>query len=342
MRPMEAQVGAYMEAIEFAMAEHGNNQLELRLLTPEQITSQPGALFDFFDLCPVLERTVSPDLPVACVQAHDVRTGQSLWMPAELALHPFPNNSGQAIFGTSTNGLASGNTEDEAVLHGTLEFIERDIKSFDHLHTMSTLVDIDVPGSDASSLKVKIEEAGLELIVRYTANRYSVAYFDAFVLEQFDEHPIAISAGAGAHLLPEVAAVRAISEAAQSRLTHIHGGRDDIIGRHNFFEAAGRAAEIESTGALRTRLRESDSPLSYNDLVSSPQVVSFESISEAKTLVLDQLERVGVEQVLTVRLTPPSLPLSVVHVMAPTLEHFKPTLKRVGPRLARYLKTGAP
>ena len=51
---------------------------------------------------------------------------EEMWVPASAVFHPYVSRLDLALFRTSTNGLASGNNLEEAVLHGLLEVVERD------------------------------------------------------------------------------------------------------------------------------------------------------------------------------------------------------------------------
>ena len=48
--------------------------------------------------------------------------------------------------------------------------------------------------------------------------------------------------------------MRAITEAAQSRLSYIHGARDDLVNRANFFALRGHDAERIETFRMRERV----------------------------------------------------------------------------------------
>jgi ribosomal protein S12 methylthiotransferase accessory factor len=59
-----------------------------------------------------------------------------------------------------------------------------------------------------------------------------------------------VNFGSGAHLSPTVAAIRAITEAAQARLTFIHGSRDDLTERA-YVRGANHEALLSYFTALR-------------------------------------------------------------------------------------------
>jgi len=82
--------------------------------------------------------TSNASLLLAAVQ--ELETGDDCTIPAELIYYPAPD-VGQSLFGSSTNGLASGNSVLEASIQALLELIERDIWSFELVRSSSRLVD---------------------------------------------------------------------------------------------------------------------------------------------------------------------------------------------------------
>ncbi|WP_086824496.1 YcaO-like family protein [Allokutzneria sp. NRRL B-24872] len=319
VRPEEARVGALMEAIEFARAEYGARTVEVFDSTPHEVASQPGAEFDFVDLCPLLGRQVDPHGRLVCVMAEDIVDGTRIALPAELVFSPYKENPGQRIFGTSTNGLSSGNTVEEATLHGLAEVIERDVNAFNHIADRSRLVKLDNPPPEIAELVAKVEAAGLRAVLRYTPNEFGLPYVAGFILEPGDDVPIAIAHGAGLHPVRDIAAVRGLCEAAQSRLTGIHGGRDDLLAGGRYTPRAGDVA------ALRARVTDATDAVRYSEIPTHPVT----SIDSALQLLLDRLQRKVYRVILSTMDS-----LAAVRVIVPGLESLTHGLNRVGPRLA--------
>ncbi len=333
----EARVGAYMEAIEFARAEPRNNDVEVVVSTPRAIQAQATARFEFVQLCPVLGRPVAPEEPIACVRAHDIGTGEPVLIPAELVFNPMPPDDGQAVFGTGSNGLCSGNSVAEATVHGLFELLERDVRSFNYVRDDSRLVDLGSCGPDLRQLADRFAASGLEAVLRYTPGEFGFPYFDGFVLEPSDDAPITIAHGAGLHLITEIAAVRALAEAAQSRLSFIHGGRDDLVNRHEYFAQQEPGVERETVAGARTRVLDPTGTVRYSDIVCPP--IATAGPAEVIDEITAALRRRGLSQALRVVLSLPDDPLAVVRVIVPGLEVFRPVLRRVGPRLARFAES---
>jgi len=335
VRAAEAQVGAYMEAIEFAVAEYRNRNIEMFLSTPRKVASQLGFAYDFVDFCPILGKAIDPDGPLACVFAQDIATGQVLTVPAELIFSPFSENPGQRIFGTSTNGLSSGNTVDEASVHGIAEIVERDVQAFNFMRNTSRLVRRDCEVDTLDPLFDRVEQAGLAAVLRYTPSVIKLPYFQGFIMEPSDDAPIAISTGSGLHLCRNIAAVRGVAEAAQSRLSYIHGGRDDLIERFKYFGADGRQTELEAVARLRQDVNDTREAVDYSSIKDANQEIH--SIDSALECLLERLRSSGFGQVLRVVLSKNDSPPAVVKIVIPGMESFQPALKRAGPRLSRYI-----
>ncbi len=330
--PEEAQVGAYMEAIEFAYAERRRFQSDIFLSTPAKIAAQDSFSCEFVDLCPLWRTDVNPDEPIDSVLATDLMTQVKVAIPAELVFAPFPEIRGQALFGTGTNGLCSGNSIDEAALHGLCEVIERDVQAFNFMRDDSLFVSKKGLPSKVAALTDKIRAAGLTPVLRYTPNEFGLPYFQGYIItDEYD--PITISHGTGLHLSAEIAAVRAISEAAQSRLSYIHGGRDDLVHRAQFFAEHGKETERQAVARMRQMTLDESASISFAEIPHHPCTSIRKGIHELAA----RLTRSGIGQILYVQLTPPSSGLVVVKVIVPKLECFNPRQKRVGARLVHRI-----
>lgn len=156
LRPSEAKIGAYMESIEFSLAESKKHQCNIKkyLIKDVQATLPPGLPLSSFGA--KLGVKLSPDDEIYCVMATDVISGSESLIPAELIFHPV-NLVGQRSFfgGTTTNGLCSGNSKLEAIIHGVCEVLERDVKSFDIINDTSALVDRNTEPESIQGLRKK-------------------------------------------------------------------------------------------------------------------------------------------------------------------------------------------
>jgi len=339
LRATEAKIGAYMEAIEFSLAQYNTAQLKLLKTTPRQIIGSHEGRIEFSQFCMLYGFSADADSLIMAIEAEDILRRQKVLVPAELVFIPYPENPGQQLFGESSSGLASGNELVEASVHAVCELMERDTQAFNHLYDRSRLVNLDSCSAEAKALVNKISGSGLSLAVRHTENCFGLACFQAFIMEESSQAPISVATGSGLHPIKEIALIRAICEAAQSRLSHIHGGRDDIIERVKYFEKKGRSVELQAISSLRTAATSRNQMIDYSSI--GCQEAAIPTIESAWELLIERLQRVGLSTVLRVLLSKASDDITVVRVIIPGLETFEPGLKRVGPRLSTYVKQSA-
>ena len=333
----EARVGAFMEAIEFAFAEFGRSALNLRTVPASEVFEGPDRVDSILDFCPIMGTEIELDAAVSCVEAVDVRTGEAFLVPSELVYLPFPEPlQTQRYFSSNSNGLCSGNSILEATVHGLAEVIERDCLSFMFVDDQTALVGADTLPSYLQAVGEKVRAAGLELYLRFNANVFGIPFFRAIVAEQKSANPIYISDGFGCNLSKEIAATRAICEALQSRLSFIHGGRDDLLKRYQLFAEMPDEERANYAKRLQREVSRQDKLIDFEEIPDSSD--SATDLSSALELMLGLLEQNGVRRVLRVVFTLPEHPLQVLRVLAPGLECFNQTSRRVGVRLRNYVR----
>lgn len=124
----------------------------------------------------------------------------------------------------------------EATLHGIYEVVERDAVSTLNVDgqlymTPQTCHFIDletVSDKLVKNLHCMLSEAEIKLLLIWVKSPIPVHTFMAVFLDQRSfSHSSLVNVGYGSHLSLSVAATRAITEAAQSRSTFIHGSRQD-------------------------------------------------------------------------------------------------------------------
>jgi len=333
----EARVGAYMEAIEYAFAEYNRASLKVSTVPAGHIyegRTRPESILDF---CPTMNAEIDLEGPIASVEATDICSGEMFLVPAELVFLPFPAKlQGKRYFGSNSNGLASGNSILEATVHGLAELIERDICSFQAINDHSKLVSNRSLPSAIRSIQSNLTSVGMNLYVRHQANIFEVPYFMAVVAEKESRDPIYISVGYGCHPLKDIAVTRAVCEALQSRLSFIHGGRDDLLNRHKRFARFSTKTRMSYAEDLLIKVSRNGSTLQFSELPDRSRSVS--DLNSAQAVLIDTLARNGLKRVLRVVYTPSDSPLHVVRILVPGLECFTETTARVGFRLRNYVR----
>ncbi|HTZ44682.1 MAG TPA: YcaO-like family protein [Jatrophihabitans sp.] len=218
-----AKVSAVMEGIELWHAEYAHPPVTHRRI--------PAAELDLS--CHIEEVTTRPSLltgttPLDWVDAVGLSSGRRMPLPIDLVCFTAPDEETWRPAGLwpTSNGLASGNCLPEAALHALYEVIERDAISQQVPGAPERYVDLDsVDNAACAQMVQQIRRAGATLLVTQLPNRFGVPCFGAQVWSP--DFPV-ITLGWGAHLAADIAVSRAITEAAQSRLTAIVGSRDDL------------------------------------------------------------------------------------------------------------------
>lgn len=228
-RHVDAQVSAHMEAIE---AWHAENPAVVFRRAPATELRRAGEPF----VSPrrleghTAVTQAGPGLVLDWVGGEVVSTGQPIWIPAFAAYYCRHQHHSYSF-----NGLASGNHIVEARLHGLYEIIERDTLARLSVRgqvqrSRFGVIDLETVDDDVvGALCERVRRAGLTLVLLRVAIDLPTQTFMAVILDPAPfGHASTVNLGAGTHLSPAVAAVRAITEAAQSRLTFIHGSREDL------------------------------------------------------------------------------------------------------------------
>ncbi|MET7457830.1 YcaO-like family protein [Streptomyces sp. NPDC005574] len=156
-------------------------------------------------------------------------SGKQVLMPVDLVRRRAqrPQWSPDLLRATST-GLACGNTRDEALLHALFEVVERDVLYRDgqaggRRRTLIAPGTIDDP--HAQEVIGRLLSAGMALEIALVDGPYALPVCVAYLWSE--DYPV-VFAGGGCHNSPAIALARAVTEAAQSRLTAIAGTRDDL------------------------------------------------------------------------------------------------------------------
>jgi ribosomal protein S12 methylthiotransferase accessory factor YcaO len=132
---------------------------------------------------------------------------RDIWVPSQKAFH-FSNLDEPQVVQETSNGLASGNTPEEACLHALLEIIERD-----GCYTMFTALDRiftlpDDPNDPIGAIIEKYRAKGLHPAFIDLTSDFGVPTYKAFI--QLPDGTIL--SGSGAHLNGRIALNRAICE----------------------------------------------------------------------------------------------------------------------------------
>lgn len=325
-----AKASAMMEGFERYSAERQDSD-EIILSSVNEISSK-GDYIDpkSLNLPKEFEKKDISDIRLEWSMAHDLITDKDYYIPTNAIYHPYTHdNNVESLFKSNTNGLASGNILEEAILHGIFEVIERDAWSiFELTHKNYSQIDLDTIESETIN----------ETIEKFTSNGINIKLMD--FTADIDVPTIAASAddtvtrdaglltlGIGTHLDPEVAILRALTEVAQSRATQINGAREDTV-RADFAREAGyeRMKRIN-----KYYFKQEEEQISLSDIENK----STTSINEDLEIVKNELTSNEIKHVLYHDLTRPELDVSVVRVVIPEMELYALDQSRAGYRFLR-------
>ncbi len=309
----EAKISAFMEAAE---TWHGETiTLPLKLASFDEL-KRGHRVIDVAGLPRSRLGAFNPARQILWIEGASLADGEALWVPMELVSTNFtlPQPQGSFAFPANTNGLASGNTLTEAVLHALCELIERDALSLWRLggtpaRRAAKLDPTTVDSEPCRVLLAHYAAAGLDIGLWDVTSDLGVPVFCCAVAERSDM-TVEAEIGAGCHPDREIALLRALTEAAQARTTRIAGSRDDFIP-----QSYGSAAKMARNRTARLWL--ADPPRrSFHDVPN----VSGATIAGDLERVLERLRGQGITQVVGVDLTKPDIGLPVARVVAAGLE----------------------
>jgi len=330
---VDAEVGAYMEALEFFFAEPGTGRVSTRWGSVRDVAGHEHADDAILDFVPLLQREIDPDGSLLLASVRDLESGGECAIPAELIFYPAPD-VGQSLFGSSTNGLASGNSVLEATIQALLELIERDIWSFEFVRSASKLVETASLPDDVLEIVERAERNDLQLKVRFIPNDYGMPFFAAFLFDLNNPSRKTFNGGWACDLDRDRALVRAVTEAAQSRVAFIHGGRKVPGSR-----AAGFTVEAQQREAklVRRHMLGVSDPRQQASLIDIPDLAVAGTLQQKLEAVIGRLRSVVQEPIYRAVFTAPESPLQVIRLVVPLLENLKETRVRVGRRLKRAI-----
>src|SRR5690606_37210403 len=163
----EARAAAVMEAVEFAIAEQP--RLAAITATARSMAAAGQALYLAQDLLP-LGRPLDPDRAISWVEGRAMFDQAPVWVPRAAVTMDAQASDLPGICHT-TNGLASGNTRAEALLHGLCELVERDATTLWYLSSAAvrTASRVDPAAFDSPALE--------QLVARIAASGLAVRIF---------------------------------------------------------------------------------------------------------------------------------------------------------------------
>lgn len=302
---VSARGAAALASLERARAEQP--PLDVRLESAVELSTREP-LVDPQLWATRLGSTWSPERVVPWVRARELLRDGAAYVPLEcVRWRPaLPELPGGGNFLAHPTGLAAGATEDEALLFGLLEVIERDA---DQLYAFAG-------SADWQARRLSLEDVDVPLLVGLRALGEHVRLYDLtrdvavpVVRAMIGRGPCWV--GVAAHVRREHAVEAALGEAIAARAEHEAGGPLSTIRRRTRTIAAERAAVFFATDDAP------DAP-PPRTLAHLP---SLEDDAEPLSWVLAQLRAAGRPHALAVRLDARDEPgPAVVRALVPGLE----------------------
>lgn len=229
---INANVSAVMESIERWHAEnlpkpelHGSYQTlsqSINLVNPVSLSD------NYFDMSYI------NNLEVKWLKAHNLSNNSVAYVPYDyVSLDTTQSSLTGLLLGASSTGLASGNNYYEANCQALFEIIER------HSHYLFEKTTSEEKKYNKIDLNSIQDPLNVNLINKFIGKNSSVSVWDmtskldipAYYCIIQDNNPftgLTYFSGKGCHFDKYIALSRALTEAAQSRLTIISGARDDL------------------------------------------------------------------------------------------------------------------
>jgi YcaO-like protein with predicted kinase domain len=311
-----AKVSAAMESIESYHAEHIRHSLQFATYTEMKGRYKVA---DVDQLLRSADSHFHSNLPILWIEGRDWSTQEPVWAPYQMVHLAYAREwrFDLRCFLANSTGLASGNHILEAASHAICEIVERD--AFRRWETVSESMK-DAHRVDLYTVEDPLcrealdryDRAGVAVAVWEIPHASGLPVFECLIADRSIDplRPVCAAGGAGCHTAREIALLRALTEAAQSRLTAIAGSRDDML-RHDFarwFDLEVLAEQSNKASVAGTRAF-SLAPTNSTD--------SFGSDIDAE---LEGIRTAGFPQAIVFDLTHPELAIPVVRVLIPGME----------------------
>jgi ribosomal protein S12 methylthiotransferase accessory factor len=309
-----AKISAIMESIE---GWHCENMPEPDLFGSYQ-TLKPD--YPLCDLNPAMnhgpfEWVNIETLEIPWAKGTELMTGKTIYFPYTMInVNTAYYRPGYRYFPPRTNGLASGNTYEEATCHALYEVIERESEARNLLFMKGPQIDLTTIQSPSLQILLeKIAQSRLALEVWPLTNDFEIPCYATIVYDLDDIREVGMQFGSGAHFSSVVALSRAITEAIQGRATMISGSRDDHTPRLYRKNKMNMQSLVKAFNANR-----------------ESQIVFTETsaLNDFKTCLqelLPILKQKGHHQVIVYNHTRAELDIPVVHVVVPSFRYIHGT-----------------
>jgi YcaO-like protein with predicted kinase domain len=312
----QALASALMEAIELFHGEDLSGRTvvaNFRDLSAETRVVAPNTLCGTG--IPISEVT-----KIEWIAGYDLLGRETCWVPWEIVHtdYTLPTTHSSEHFLSGTNGLASGNHLAEAISAAICELIERDAVALWHARGLRERsrcrLDVaSIDDEDCLSLLKLYERAHIAPRLWDVTSDIGIPAFVCDIPSATDDASGGLRRfrGAGCHPNRGVALARAMTEAAQIRLTYIAGIRDDLP-PSDYTESV----EEKLGAALLDATSQAAEARSFHDAPS----LDADDVTVDLRWELERLRAIELEHAIAVDLTRPDFGIPVVRMVIPGLE----------------------
>src|SRR5512136_2101217 len=314
----ESRISAIMEGIERYSSEMHDRRLPMA--TYQEMFVR-GRVLDPKDL--ILPKEAEVDRLMPWIEGYDIANDEQIIVPAHAVFHPLPPNY-RGPFRTNTNGLASGNTFEEAVFHALSEVIERDAWSLVEACRDTGPCVTGMTDPTILEMLEKFATAQVEVKVRDITSDIGIPTMAAVADDTLLKDPMLLTIGIGTHTSARIAVMRALTEVAHSRLTQIHGAREDTT-----------IAELRKKMGYDRAKRINAYWFKNNGVVDYNRILSYDSDDFLTDIrfIIEALKKQALDRVIVVDLTREEIGIPVVRVIVPGLEVYAMDPERRGDRV---------
>ncbi len=250
---------------------------------------------------------------------------RDILVPACAIYHPYHLDN-VFLMDTHTNGIAAGNTMEEAVVHGLAELIERDawsIARYEGNYSDALFIEDEPANQFIINILDKFEHANIEIVAKDISSDIGVPVIAAFSRDLVYPTMKPVD-GFGAHLDPRVAMVRSLLEIVTTRAL--------------FIQKLGIEGMCEPVTAYLGEQERADDPrfYAYNQKSLRDIEINYgkDILMDVRTII-GKLRAKGLERVIAVNLTRPDTGIPTVRMIVPGLETYCFDKMRIGTRILK-------
>ena len=324
--PIQAQVSITMEAIERYCSEFRKEYLDKLVRGSYNQLRVKFNVLDPREMILAETNGYDHDWEIHWAWGTDLAQNEEILVPACAVYHPFHEDRA-LMMNTHTNGIAAGNTMEEAVIHGLAEVVERDAWSIaqytQHFHD-AIFIEDEKENEFIIGIFNQFAQAGIEITAKDLTTDVGIPVVAAFSRD-LEYRTMETIDGFGAHLDPKVASVRALLEIATTRALFLQKyGLAGMCDTAPLYLHSGEEENFRFYAYRQKGIKEIATDYS-NDIYDDIQIA------------LAKLRASGLERVIAVDLSRSDVDIPTLRMIIPGMETYCFDKARVGARAARAL-----